>query len=176
MNLKEIYMDFEKSLYAYIFSKVKNRHTTEDILQDIFMKINDNINTLRDESKLKSWIFSIARNSIMDYFRNNKNHIDIDDVEIPLENDESKSECYFTCLTPFINQLDDKYKDALLNTELGKMTQKEYAQKVGISYSGAKSRVQRAKLQIKQSFKSCCMFKKDSSGNTYIDESEECTC
>jgi hypothetical protein len=51
-----------------------------------------------------------------------------------------------------------------------------YAEKIGISYSGAKSRVQRAKLQIKQSFKSCCMFKKDSIGNIFIDESEECTC
>ena len=176
MSLKEIYIDFEKSLYAYIFSKVKNKHTSEDILQDIFIKINDNISNLKEKDKLKSWIFSIARNSIMDYFRSNKNHIDIDDVEIPLENAESKSECYHTCLTPFINQLDDKYKDALLNTELGNLSQKDYAKKIGISYSGAKSRVQRAKLQIRQSFISCCMIKKDAAGNTFIDETEECTC
>jgi RNA polymerase sigma-70 factor (ECF subfamily) len=176
MSLEEIYLDLEKSLYAYIFSKVKNRHTAEDILQDIFIKINDNISNLKHNDKLKSWIFSIARNSIMDYFRNNKNHVDIDEIEIPMENDENKSECYYTCLTPFINQLDEKYKDVLLKTELGKMSQKEYAEKIGISYSGAKSRVQRAKLQIKQSFKSCCMFKKDSIGNIFIDESEECTC
>lgn len=176
MTLELIYTEFQKSLKDYIFSKVKNIHLTEDILQDVFLKINDNLVKLQDESKLKSWIFTIARNSIIDHFRKNKYHLDVDELEIPEETSENKSECYHKCLTPFINNLDEKYKDALLSTELGTLSQKEYAKQIGISYSGAKSRVQRAKLQIKESFVSCCMFKKDSAGNTYIDEKEECTC
>lgn len=176
MELELIYNEFEKSLKSYIFSKVKNRHIAEDILQDLFIKISDKLHTLKEKDKLKSWLFSIARNSIMDYYRQNKNHIDIDEMEIPEENNENIAECYYKCLTPFIEQLDVKYKDALINTELGNMSQKEYASHLGISYSGAKSRVQRAKQQLKQSFISCCMIKKDSKGNTYIDDSEDCTC
>ena len=176
MNLFEIYLEFEKSLYQYIISKVKNKHLAEDILQDIFIKINDNLTSLNESEKLKSWIFSIARNTIMDHFRKNKHYIDIDELELPEENKVNVSECYYKCLTPFINDLDDKYKEALLNTELGTMSQKEYAEEIGISYSGVKSRVQRAKLQIKESFVSCCMIKKDAAGNTYFDDSDECTC
>jgi RNA polymerase sigma-70 factor (ECF subfamily) len=176
MTLELIYIEFQKSLKDYIFSKVKNIHLTEDILQDVFLKINDKIDTLKDSDKLKSWIFTIARNSIIDHFRTNKYHLDIDEIEIPEESPENKSECYHKCLTPFINNLDDKYKDALLSTELGTLSQKDYAEQLGISYSGAKSRVQRAKLQIKDAFISCCMIKKDASGNTFIDDSEECTC
>ena len=176
MKLEEIYLEFEKSLYLYIKSKVKNKHLAEDILQDVFIKINDNLQSLKDEQKLKSWIFSIARNSIMDHYRKNKHFIDISELELPEETKENVSECYYKCLTPFINSLDNKYKEALLHTELGTMSQKDYAEEIGISYSGVKSRVQRAKLQIKESFVSCCMIKRDAFGNTYFDDSDECTC
>lgn len=176
MGIEEIYLEFNKSVFQYVFSKVKNKHTAEDIVQDIFIKINDNLKNLKEMKKIKSWIFTIARNSIMDYFRKNKHYIDIDELDIPEENERNENECYHKCLTPFINKLDLKYKEALLNTELGTLSQKEYADEVGISYSGMKSRVQRARQKIEEEFVSCCIIKTDSRGNKYIDDTEDCSC
>ena len=48
---------------------------TEDILQDVFIKIHLKIDTLKDESKIKPWLYQITRNRIMDYYRQNKSVI-----------------------------------------------------------------------------------------------------
>ncbi len=61
--------------------------------------------------------------------------------------------------------LPENYKEAILLTELGPLSQKEYAEKLGISYSGAKSRVQRAKHQLHELFKECCTIHADKYGN-----------
>ncbi|MFO7869584.1 MAG: sigma factor [Bacteroidales bacterium] len=67
----ELYHDLER----FIFSRVKEREITNDILQDVFIKIHTNIETLTNESKLSSWMYQISRNTIHDYFRKLKPHV-----------------------------------------------------------------------------------------------------
>ena len=69
------------------------------------------------------------------------------------------------CIVPFINKLPDIYKEALTLTELKNYSQLELADHLGISYSGAKSRVQRAKVKLKEIFEECCHISSDSYGN-----------
>src|SRR5690606_23077295 len=120
---------------------VKNADTTSDILQDIFIKIQNNIDTLKDESKLSSWIYQITRNAINDYFRKLKHQIELKDYDTVEENQIIDNMELEKCIKPFVNQLDDKYKEALILTEFEGLSQKQLAQKLNISYSGAKSRV-----------------------------------
>jgi RNA polymerase sigma-70 factor (ECF subfamily) len=73
----------------------------------------------------------------------------------------NKSEPYgelITCLKPMIDRLPEKYKQAILLAELGELTQKELAVKLGLSVSGAKSRVQRGRAFLKKMFLECCQF------------------
>lgn len=149
-KLEFIWNDFHKELEGFINSRVKDRDATNDILQDIFIKIQSNIGTLRDESKLSSWIYQITRNTINDYFRKLKPQIEINDFDKIEENQITANMELEKCLQPFVNQLDDKYKEALILTEFKGLTQKQLAQKLDISYSGAKSRVQRAKENLKK--------------------------
>ena len=69
---------------------------------------------------------------------------------------------------------DPKYKDAIEKTELGNLSQLEYAKELGISYSGAKSRVQRAKSQLKQLFVTCCEVGNPCQPNRKISDSCDC--
>lgn len=164
-KLELIWKDFHKELEGFIISRVKKREITNDILQDVFIKIQNNIGTLKDETKLSSWIYQITRNAINDYFRKFKPQVEISDYNAmdkqePLNNRELEH-----CLAPFINQLDDKYKEAIILTAFKGLSQKQLAEKLNISYSGAKSRVQRAKGYLKNLFTDCCTIQSDKYGN-----------
>jgi RNA polymerase sigma-70 factor (ECF subfamily) len=76
-----------------------------------------------------------------------------------------------------IEQLPDNYKEAILQTEMGVLSQKEYADKLGISYSGAKSRIQRARQQLHSLFNECCSIQSDKYGNIMEHEcKKDCGC
>jgi len=174
-RLELIWSDFHKELEVFIFSRVKEHDSTNDILQEIFIKIHNNIGTLKDESKLSSWIYQITRNAINDYFRKLKPQIEISDYDAIEEHQISYNGELELCLKPFINQLGDKYKEAIILTEFNGLTQKQLAQKLNISYSGAKSRVQRGKENLKKLFTDCCSIESDKYGNV-VDFQQKSNC
>ncbi|MCB0726846.1 MAG: RNA polymerase sigma factor SigZ [Ignavibacteriae bacterium] len=169
-NLESIWKNFNRELYNFILSKVKDRDTAKDILQETFIKIQKNIHTLKDDKSLKYWIYRITYNSIIDYFRvnNNLNEFDKNCENTPQPETEELNENntkLAECVIPFINKLPSIYKEALTLTEFENYTQLELADHLGISYSGAKSRVQRAKVKLKELFEDCCNISYDKYGN-----------
>jgi RNA polymerase sigma-70 factor (ECF subfamily) len=74
-----------------------------------------------------------------------------------------------------MNELPSEYCEALCLTEIDGMTQKQYAKKKGLSYSGAKSRVQRARLMLKDMLLKCCHYQFDKYG-TVFDIQPKCCC
>lgn len=165
-ELQQIWVDFHKELKGYIFSRVKDKDLTNDILQDVFIKIHHNLSGLKDQSKLASWVYQLTRNVIIDHFRKVKSQVDIAEIDIFEPNFEQNDNNDFQkCIKPFIYQLPDKYRDAILLTEFKGFTQVQLAEHLGISYSGAKSRVQRAKEKLKEIFTDCCHIQTDRYGN-----------
>jgi len=75
-----------------------------------------------------------------------------------------------------INVLPEKYREAILLTEFGNYTQKELSEKMGLSLSGAKSRIQRARNQLKEMLIGCCQIDFDHFGNVvdYKHKTEDC--
>jgi RNA polymerase sigma-70 factor (ECF subfamily) len=68
---EEIVMRYQAPVYTYIMSLTKNPDTASDLLQDLFIKVYKNLPKYNEENKLKNWIFTLARNITMDYFRKN---------------------------------------------------------------------------------------------------------
>jgi len=162
----EVWDKFHDNIYHFILKRVKNETDTEDILQEVFLKIHLKKDTLRDESKLQSWIYQISRNSIADYYKAESkspdNEVpDLEDVEVGFYGKQEM----FCCLHPFIDELPDKYKNAIKLSDLEGKKQQEVAEIIGISLSGAKSRVQRAREILKARFVDCCNFSMDENGN-----------
>ena len=170
-DLTAIWNNFNKDLYRYICSRVKDKDAAKDILQDSFIKIQKNIFTLKDEKSLKFWIYRITYNSIIDHFRRKKYNTNEFNENIYSEDQADKKDAgdrtseLAECIIPFINKLPEIYKEALVKTELQNYSQLELAGYLGISYSGAKSRVQRAKVKLRQLFEECCNITSDSYGN-----------
>jgi len=74
-----------------------------------------------------------------------------------------------------VDSLPADYRQALLLTEYQGLTQRELAQKLGLSVSGAKSRVQRAREKLKAMLLDCCHFEFDRRGKV-IDYQPNCAC
>lgn len=67
--LETFYLRYERMLYGYIYRKVRNSDVTQDLFQEIWMKIVKNMGKLGTFSQVKSWVFRIAHNHIIDYYR-----------------------------------------------------------------------------------------------------------
>lgn len=166
INTEYIWDNFHNDLFKFINRRINDNEISKDILQDVFIKIHLKINTLSNKDKLTNWIYQITRNSILDFLK--KHRPTADEIDFFSDN-EAEEESFnlemSACMLNLINKLPEIYKDALLKTELGKLTQKEYAQILGLSYSGAKTRVQRARSELHELFKHCCTIQADIYGN-----------
>jgi len=153
----------------FVLKHVKDYHDGEDILQDIFFKIHSNIQSLKNMDKLDAWVYQVARNTITDYYRRKQKCTLETTLEYKGEADqgvpENASGSPVSCIRPIIDSLPEKYRQAIIMTEYGGLTQKEMAEKLGLSVSGTKSRVQRAREMLKKKLLECCHFEFDRLGN-----------
>lgn len=155
---------FQNELLGYVTRKVKDRSIAEDIVHDVFLKVQAKSSQLKDNEKLIGWIFRITKNTIIDHFRFQSRIIRSEDID--WEDDKSfLNQCVERCLTEKLNDLPDKYREALELSEVQGISQLDLAKKLGISYSGAKSRVQRARQMLKDMMEREYHVKLDSYGN-----------
>lgn len=177
-KLEILWNEFSSDLRTFIISKVKNDSDSDDILQDVFLKIHDNIESLKDEKKIKAWIYQITRNAIIDYFRVGNREQKASGIfkELSFATPSSRfMDEAISDMIKYMDQMAPEYCEALCLTELEGMSQTEYAEKKGLSYSGAKSRVQRARVMLREMLLKCCHYQADKYG-TVIDIQPSCGC
>ncbi len=162
-----IWKEYHDKLYGFILSRVNDPSVADDILQDVFMRILSRIDTLQDCDKLQGWIYQITRNAIIDHYRGQKKTTLLPSTLTTPDDELSNRarEDIDACLMPMIRSLPDPYREAVILSEIEGKTQREVAQKQGISLSGAKSRVQRGRVMIKDMMFGCCNFEFDKRGN-----------
>lgn len=151
MNTTEnIWREYHSKLSAFLKSRVSS-DVADDLLQDVFVKVHTRLDSLRDNTKIESWLYQLTRNTVTDYYRSKKPTEALPDwIEQP-ESDEGEiiRRELSSCLEPMIKQLPDKYRNAIQLSEIERKTQKEVSEIEGISLSGAKSRVQRGRVLLK---------------------------
>ncbi len=177
----KIWKEFSSRLKQFILKQVQNKHDAEDILQEVFLKIHRSIHQLEDKHKLQTWVYQITRNAIIDYYRHRKVMPGFLDAPENLTDESVKPDIHIhdeivSCLKPMIDDLPEKYKQAIILADIKGMTQKELAEKLGLSLSGAKSRVQRAREKLKRMLLECCHFEFDRRGNILDYQPKEQNC
>ena len=164
-TLEHIWHEFAEKLGQFIRARVTDPATAEDIRQDVFVKIQKRLGQLQDPAKLQGWIYLIARNAIVDHYRTRKETVEVPDT-LPVEPNEKDGEVEELkgAFRRMIYSLPDPYREAVVMTEFDGLTQQQLADRLGISLSGAKSRVQRGRAQLKQMLDECCTFEFDRRG------------
>lgn len=176
-SIENIWKEFHGNLKFYIKKRVNDDFDAEDILQEVFIKIHNRIDTLKDTEKIHGWVYQITRNTIIDFYRKRKNGSGLSDenfVEHEFEPDPNKE--FQKDILETINKLPEIYRDALIKTEYQNLTQKELAEELGISLPGVKSRVQRARNMLRDVLMQCCHIEFDKYGTIIDYHAHTCCC
>ena len=180
-DVEKIWKKFKDKLKQFILKRVSNEDDAEDILQEVFLKIHYNIETLRDRSKIQSWIYTITRNTVIDYYRREKPTYELSETlleTLPAAEDSFESNVtgeLNQCVKILVNYLPDKYREAILLTEYKGLILKEMGDQLGLSLSGAKSRVRRAREKLKKMLLNGCHRQLEQIG-IYVDYQVKCGC
>lgn len=175
--LEALWEQYSRRLLAFIRRRVSNDADAEDILQEVFLRIHRSLCCSDDWGKPDSWVYQITRNLIIDYYRRRRETVEISEdlaTEADFEADDPQVRLALS-LRATIDMLPERYRQALILTEYEGLSQKEAAERLGLSLSGAKSRVQRARLKLRDLLLTCCHFELDRRGRI-IDYYERCCC
>lgn len=175
MTTKQVWTKYHEDIQRFIFSKVKNKTITDDILQDTFIKIHTKLHTLKDITKLKSWCFTIARNSILDYWKTTNKTFEIANFESETELEEN-IHTEKDCLRGILKNLPKKYRDPLFLSDIKGLKQEEVAKQLKQPLPTTKSQILRARKLIAEGFMQCCGFVLNDQGKLVgeIQDKENC--
>ena len=137
MAAEDIYISYHDKVSAYIRGKLDNHHDAEDLVSQVFEKVYGKIHTF-DESKasLSTWIYTITRNTVTDYYRTRRIHTSYDEVyELPAP---EKDRDMLDTLADALMILKERERDLILLHYYKGLTLKEVADKMGMSYINAK--------------------------------------
>jgi RNA polymerase sigma-70 factor, ECF subfamily len=152
-----VFLAYQAQLKGFVQKRIVDKAEVDDILQQLYLKMYKNCELLPEVKNMKAWLYQVTRNAMYDFFRENSRYQSIADIELAEDEfpDAARHEVE-SLVEPLINLLPAEYAEALKLSELEEISQKEIAERLGISYSGAKSRVQRGREKLKALFMECC--------------------
>lgn len=152
------------------FSRRVAADDVDDLLQECFLKVRQGLPTLRDQDRLGSWVFQIARNLVIDHTRRQRDTggARTMDEDPPAEPDAPDLDARIGgWLASMIQQLPANYAEVLLDSELRDVPHRQIADRLGLSISGVKSRVQRGRALLRDKLLACCALEFDRRGQVH---------
>ncbi|KHF40541.1 RNA polymerase sigma factor [Halalkalibacter okhensis] len=156
-QLHERYVD---RIFQYIYIQTNSYHDTEELLQDVFFKVARQLDRFEGKSSFKTWIFKIARNVVIDYYRKQKKErqsisMEVDVIEHFSGKDESAEDTVFRNfhmdeLLESINKLPIHYQTVLHLRFIEDFSIKETAHIMGKSVLAVKSTQRRARMALSE--------------------------
>ena len=156
-------------LRRFVAVRVSDPELAADITQDVFVRSLAS-GALDRVDNVTAWLYAAARNAVIDHYRTRRRYDGVSELERWPEADTSgdlpnaATRELARCLQPMLGRLRPTARDALTRVDLEGQTHQQAAAQLGISVSGMKSRVQRARRDLRAQLTSCCQVQTDSSG------------
>ena len=159
-----LYHRNELAVWRFVFRSVKVQAVADDLLQDVWFAVARNARSYEVKAKFKTWLFTLARNRLVDYLRTAKNHAPLDmndDDERSLLNTlaadsgfgplrQLQSREQGSALIAAVEQLPDEQREAFLLQAEGDLSVQEIAEATGVTFETAKSRLRYARASLRQ--------------------------
>jgi RNA polymerase sigma-70 factor, ECF subfamily len=143
-------------LRRFVSRRVADRDDVDDIVQDVLVRAHESMHQLESADRLPAWLARIAANRIVDHYRARRPGDELPDDLAAVEAEDDAVQALAPCLPAMVDRLPGTYRDAVRLSELDGLPQREVAQRLGLSLSGTKSRVQRGREQLRQLVEACC--------------------
>ena len=163
-DVPELWSEHKDALRNFILKRVHDQEDANDILQDVLLKVYNFCITKSGVSNVRSWLFQIAHNTIVDRVRKNRLITGEDLPEIPDEFETSAYPEAAEYILPMINLLPVQYALPLRLSDIEGLKQAEIAEKLNLGLSATKSRIQRARQMLKDIFIECCVLETGAGG------------
>lgn len=174
--------ELEQKLRPFVVQRVPATDV-DDVLQDVFMRVQQGLPGLRDQELFVPWLYQVARSAVQESLRQRARHPLANDDREQAELEPLGDAISDTGLAAFaasaIAQLASPYREALELTELRGMTQAQAAKELGLSVSGIKSRVQRGREKLREVLVTNCNIALDVRGGVIDCEPRDpgaCSC
>jgi RNA polymerase sigma-70 factor (ECF subfamily) len=176
-DVERLWKEFANPLRSFLRARTKTEADAEDLLQEVFIRIHKRITSLQHPAKLQGWVYRIARNAVIDHYRGRSLPIPLDAEAIAADPEGLSAIDLTPTIRRFIVDLPRIYRDPLVRHEFQREPLQEVANNLGISLTAAKSRVQRARLMLREMLDRCCRFEFDRRGRVIEATSRsDCRC
>jgi len=157
-----IWSQLSDDLRRFIRRRVADDHVADDPLQETFLRIHRNVDKLEESDRLAVWVYQITRNVIHDHYRATNGNESLADMGVADDGDgENQLKASAgVWLDELIGQLPPTYQEAVRRSEIDGLRQHEVADRLGLSVSAAKSRVQRGRILLRGILDQCLHFRR----------------
>lgn len=166
----EIVNRYGEKIFRLAMRITKNPESAEEVLQNVFVKLIDKLGTFREESKLATWIYTVSSNEAFMYIRNRNKHgsreISVDEfresengssydaLQLQYEgfgpDDSAINNQQHVLLDKAINELPEEYRIVFQLRDVEGLSNQQTAEVLGLSVAAVKSRILRARNQLKK--------------------------
>jgi RNA polymerase sigma-70 factor (ECF subfamily) len=162
--LEIAWREYNRKLLSFIGSHVNSPEDAEDILADVYLKLARQAELKRIPQKLPNWLFSVTRNTIIDFYRTSKPTVAVpEDLQEEVPEPQAIS-TLSECIRPIIEELPETFRLPIVLSEIQGKKQKAVAEELGLSLSALKSRILRGRKKLKDLMAKRCTFYHDESG------------
>ncbi len=168
MNFLEIHDHFYERVRKFILASVRDESAADDLVQEVFMRIQQNLESVRDPGKVSSWVFRIAYNLCQDHFRTQKKLLSHEEIheelvelqETPLQKKMEQDEMSL-CVQNQLNLIPESLRSVLILSVVGEFSQQEIADILGLTVENVKVRLHRARKKFNAVLEEKCTFELD---------------
>jgi RNA polymerase sigma-70 factor (ECF subfamily) len=152
MKKNKFLEEFEKirvQLWNYSLFLTKNRQNAYDIMSDSIYSTLKNLNSIRDDNSLKSFMFTTLRREFFKLSKKNKSNQEINE-EFLIDNFDSEVQFDIKVLFDMLSKISEDKAEAIILTKIQGFSRKEIADLQGVSEETVKSRISRGMQELKE--------------------------
>lgn len=154
MVFEDIWRIYHVELKGFIDSKITDNHMSNDILQEVGIKLHKKLEQEEKIENIKAWLYQVTRNTIADYYRKDSKQVQLDIKSFAMMADNEACVCD---LSGFViqNFLPEEYGKPLFMSDVEQIPQQEIADVLNLSLTATKSRIQRGRKKLRELVEGC---------------------
>jgi len=169
MDFLEIYDQYYSRIRKFIVASVRDGSLADDLVQETFLKVRENLDRVRDPQRISSWAFRIAHNLCQDHYRNRRRspteETSLPDGESPCQGSlvqkEFEQRQMGECVQGRMNQLPESLRTVLILFDVMELDQREIAEILDTTPENVRVRLHRARKRLKAILEKECSFEVD---------------